>query len=90
MPAKQKERAAAVPRDAEPIPYLIANGWTAARLAVAWGCRSDSNVRKLAEYNHVPPHNRALLMAATFGWKSAGEVIDFWAEKKKQRARRKP
>jgi hypothetical protein len=63
----------------DPIEILRNGGWTDAQMAVAWGLRSTDSVRKLRIFKYVPSYDTAKAMAATFGWSSAGEVIDYWA-----------
>jgi hypothetical protein len=69
-----------VPRDHDnPIDYLTKRGKTLAELAVAWRLKSTESVRSLRLFRNTPRYATAVLMAETFGWSSAGEVMDYWA-----------
>ncbi len=69
-----------VPRGtANPIEYLIQRGWSEPGLAVEWGLKTETSVKRLRAFNHVPKYTTAQRMAQTFGWSSAGEVMDFYA-----------
>lgn len=71
-----------VPRTVKnPIAYLIVRGFTLIRLAKEWGYSSTASIGLLRNFEYVPPADRAAKMAATLGWKSAGQVIDYWAER---------
>ena len=68
-----------VPRsEANPIGYLVHLGWSESRIADAWAL-SVGSVMKLRLFCHVPSYRTATKMARTFGWSSAGEVMDFYA-----------
>lgn len=71
-----------------PITDLIERGMSLAEIAVAWQYKSDAVIRLLRNFDYVPPHDKAALMARTFGWRSAGQVIDFWAAKMDARNRK--
>lgn len=64
-----------------PIEELIARGVSPSQLAAEWGFDSTSSITQLKSFTYVPPYEKAKLIAVTFGWKSAGEVIDYWAAK---------
>jgi hypothetical protein len=70
---------------ANPIEDLLDSGMTVPQLAHEWGYSSTASIGLLRNFEYVPPADRAAKMAATFGWKSAGVVIDYWAAKAAER-----
>jgi hypothetical protein len=70
-----------LPSSADPIGDLLSLGWTYPRLASEWGLHSDSAVRKMRTFTHIPRAPLAAKMAATFGWGSAGDVVNVWLER---------
>ena len=66
----------------DPIGDLLESGWTYPSLAAAWGLSSDSTVRKMRTFNHIPRAPLAAKIAATLGWSSAGDVVDTWLKRK--------
>lgn len=86
MATSAKAKTTTVPRGTtNPIEYLMAHGWTEPKLAVAWGLKTDNSVRRLRKFGHVPKYATAAKMAETFGWASAGEVMDFWGSRVRAR-----
>lgn len=83
--ANLKLKTTNVPREtSNPIEYLLERGWSEPALAVEWNLKTEQSVRRLRNFAYVPRLRTATLMAQTFGWGSAGEVIDFWADKVKR------
>lgn len=64
-----------------PIEHLLGEGWTEPQLAVAWNLKTDNTVRRLRFFTHAPSYKTAERMAETFGWPSAGTVLDYWSER---------
>jgi hypothetical protein len=51
-------------------------------LANEWGLNTLDQVYRLMRFDSMPSFKTARLMSKSFGWKSAGEVIDFWMAKR--------
>lgn len=84
MPNATTSKKSVVPRGAaNPIEFLIAQGWSLPKLAVAWNLKTDTTIHRLKAFAHVPRYSTAERMAETFGWNSAGEVMDFWSARVK-------
>ncbi len=81
MPAIVRAKNTNVPRGvANPIDYLIERGWSEPGLAVEWGLKTETSVKRLRAFSHVPKVSTAERMAESFGW-TAGEVINHWLGK---------
>jgi len=77
-----------VPKSAEnPISYLMDKGVEVLDLATAWKFKQTETVYRLRRFAHVPSYATAERMATTFGWDSAGEVMDFWSERVNKKGR---
>lgn len=76
------------PNSRNPIADLIASGATPMQLATAWGYSSTSAITQLKQFEFVPPGEKAEKMAKSFGWASAGVVVDFWLKRSKARKRK--
>jgi hypothetical protein len=71
-----------VPRgDDNPIRFLNKAGVRVIELANAWQVTPDA-VRKMRRFDFAPKYETAKRMAATFGWRNAGEVMEFYAERR--------
>lgn len=72
-----------VPRGtSDPIGYLREQGSEVIDIAKSWELKTTDQVYRLQRFSCLPSPKTARLMAQTFGWKSAGEVLDFWMEKR--------
>jgi DNA-binding XRE family transcriptional regulator len=71
-----------VPTSGEnPISYLRARGFALRQLARSWGYANYSSVEALENFDTVPQYRTAVKMAASFGWKSATSVLNYWHAK---------
>lgn len=77
---RERFRGPVVPRSADnPIDYLL-ESTSIVDLAVEWKLKSTDAIYRLKRFEYVPRYRTAEKMAESFGW-SAGEVMDFWAQR---------